>query len=394
MSMTYYAVTDDPNELAHFGIKGMKWGVRHDKPRHPGSHRPRSAAYKKAQNKLSAAMKNGIKAVERKWNTYNSPINKQIRAERRYEKQTNRALEKARKGKLKYGKLTDDQVYRITERLALERNARQLSEAEKTWGKRLRESIGEGVIAGVGSGVGRIVSEKVSRRSTLKTDRLRAEQQNQLNREFERQKDRYENSQRRLKEKARDAVNADYYRTAYEEGDSLKYRSADRRAKYLADVKKRNKDKDYSANIQKIYDEQSAKVRAQNDAKLLDDDKRGNRKNVVKMEPTQVKYLDPITGKSKTGSAVQALDAWNTAHENVNKYGNAYYDSMNNSLAKIKADEAHNREIAKRDKAFNEAMRSKQQQDAQRESARIQREQERQARISGSRRRRDRNGRR
>ena len=180
MSMTYYAVTNDPNELVHWGVKGMRWGVRHDKPRHSGSSRPRSAAYKKAQSKLGKMMKSGIKKAEASWQSYNSPEAKNYRAYKKYQKQTDRAIELARKGKLKYGKLTDDQVQRVTERLAMERDARMLSETEKTWGKRLRESIGEGIISGVGSGVGRITSEAISRKSTLKTDRKRKELQNQM----------------------------------------------------------------------------------------------------------------------------------------------------------------------------------------------------------------------
>lgn len=292
MSMTYYAVTDDPNELAHFGIKGMKWGVRHDKPRHPGSHRPRSAAYKKAQNKLSAAMKNGIKAVEKKWKTYNSPINKQIRAERHYENQTNRALEKARKGKLKYGKLTDDQVYRITERLALERNARQLSEGEKTWGKRLRESIGEGVIAGVGSGVGRIVSEKVSRRSTLKTDRMRSEQQlgidkerarQQMKLDRERERRQLENERDFAQQRARNKVNQEYYEEAARRGqtpdsklltfvktgrrDAL-YLTPGERARQLREWNDQNERAENEKKLANLYSDTYTKVAASNRAKL------------------------------------------------------------------------------------------------------------------------------
>ena len=217
MSMTYYAVTDDPNELAHWGIKGMKWGVRHDKPRHTGS-RPRSIAYKKAQDKLSKMMKNGIKKAETKWKVYNSPENKQLRAAKRYHNQTERALEKARKGKLKYGKLDDFQIQRITERLAMENQARQLSDREKTFGKRLRESIGQGIISGVGAGAATIASEFVGRRSKLKTDRLRGEQQEELElhkakslhkqqKAFERQ----ENSRSNQRSKAKEAVRQEYY---------------------------------------------------------------------------------------------------------------------------------------------------------------------------------------
>jgi len=191
--MTYYAVTDDPNELAHWGVKGMKWGVRHDKPRHTGSRRPRSAAYKKAQSKLSRMMKSGIKKAQASWRAYNSP-------EAKYERQTQRAMAQARKGKLKYGKLTDDQVRRITSRLALERDARSLSNTEPTIWSRLRKSVGEGLISGVGQGVGRMASERISRGSILKTDRLRAEQADQLEQKKERR--RIKSAQREAERKA------------------------------------------------------------------------------------------------------------------------------------------------------------------------------------------------
>ena len=195
MSMTYYAVTDDPNELAHWGIKGMKWGVRHDKPRHSGSrsNRPRSLAYKKAQSKLGKMMKSGIKKAEAHWKAYNSP-------QAKYERQTNKAIQLARKGKLKYGKLTDDQVRRVTERLDLERQARQLSNQEQTFRHRLAKSISEGVVTGIGQGFGRRASEFIARGSVLKTDRLRAEQQDQLDRRKE--KRRIRNAEREAEKKA------------------------------------------------------------------------------------------------------------------------------------------------------------------------------------------------
>lgn len=236
MAMTYYAVTDDPNELAHYGILGMKWGVRKENPRHSGSRRPRSAAYKKAQSKLGKMMKSGIRKAQANWRAYNSPENKQLRAYRKYQKQTDKAIEQARKGKLKYGKLDDNQVRRVTERLALERDARMLSEEEKTWGKRLRESIGQGVITGVGSGVNRVTSEVISRRSTLKTDRQRKQQMNEMDleqqRRMERQKQNLEmdyerrkirEDRRNAKRKAQNEANAEYYKEAASRGYNHPY---------------------------------------------------------------------------------------------------------------------------------------------------------------------------
>lgn len=296
--MKYYAVTDDPNELVHWGIKGMKWGIRRTDaqlghPRHTGSKRPRSIAYKKAQAKLSASMRNGIQKVETKWKEYNSPANKQLRAEKRYNKQTERALQKARKGKLKYGKLDDWQVQRITDRLSMERDARSLSETEKTWGKRLRQSIGEGVIQGVGSGVGRITSEAISRRSTLKTDRKRKELQNQmdleqqrremqqrykLEREHEVQQQRYARAD--AKQKARDQVNAEYYTEAAKRGynhpvlASIRngylpsIQTSNTRAKQLQAWNERNAKEERKKKYADTYDKAYAVKRAEAQVKL------------------------------------------------------------------------------------------------------------------------------
>lgn len=305
MSMTYYAVTDDPNELAHFGILGMKWGRRRTPeqlghPRHSGS-RNRSAAYKRAQKKLSSSMHNGINKVKASWKEYNSPENKQLRAEKRYDRKTDRAIQKARKGKLKYGKLDDWQVQRVTERLAMERDARSLAETEKTWGKRLRESIGEGIISGVGSGVGRITSEAISRRSILKTDRKRKEQSNEMDLEqqrrmkeqehrldigYERQKMREE--ARNAKEKARNEVNAEYYKEAAKRGYNHPYLNAlasgrlpsiqtnRERAKQLESWKSRNAEEERAKRqhelIDKSYYETMGRLGAEHNSKLMSGD--------------------------------------------------------------------------------------------------------------------------
>lgn len=249
--MKYYAVTNDPTELMHFGIKGMHWGIRRTDaqlghPRHSGSRRPRSAAYKKAQNKLGKAMKNGIEKAKANWREYNSP-------ERKYERQTNKALQQARKGKLKYGKLDDWQVQRITDRLAMERNARMLSNTEKTWGKKLLSSVGEGVISGVGHGVDKRMSEWISRGSTLKTDRKRAEQQEyfdsrkdkrkienarkeaeaKLEREFKQKQreDDYNDSRERAKEAER-VRNSYEYGASYDKDGKLDYTDREKLSDY------------------------------------------------------------------------------------------------------------------------------------------------------------------
>ena len=177
MSMTYYAVTDDPNELVHWGVKGMKWGVRHDKPRHPGSSRPRSVAYKRAQSKLGKMMRNGIKKAEANWKAYNSPKAKEARFMKK-------AMQQARNGTLKYGKLTDAQVQRVTDRLALESRARQLGSTENpSYAKRIKIAVGEGIVRGIGQGTGAYIEERFRGRgrttAEIKADKRKTKYENE-----------------------------------------------------------------------------------------------------------------------------------------------------------------------------------------------------------------------
>lgn len=201
MSMTYYAVTNDPNELAHFGIKGMKWGVRHDKPRHTGSRRNRSPAYRKAQNKLSRMMKSGIKKAEANWRTYNSPKAK----EERFMK---KAMQKARTGTLKYGTLTDAQVRKVTERLALERNARALGSTENPrFGKRLKTAIGTGVVEGIGRGTASYINARFEGRGRT-TAELKAQKR----------REKYESKESTMRRRAKKEAKQELYKELAEEG--------------------------------------------------------------------------------------------------------------------------------------------------------------------------------
>lgn len=151
--MKYYAVTNDPNELLHYGVKGMKWG----------QHlfgRQKSAAYRRASSKLSKSMRSGIKSKIAHWKKSPSPAVLRAKAQakaakaeakafRKEQKFMNKAVQKAREGRLKYGKLTDDQVRRVTERLALEQRARQLGGQEKPkFARRVGEAIGAGILGG------------------------------------------------------------------------------------------------------------------------------------------------------------------------------------------------------------------------------------------------------
>ena len=286
MAMTYYAVTDDPNELAHWGIKGMKWGVRHDKPRHPGSSRPRSLAYKKAESKLHKMMKSGIKKAEANWKAYNSPQAKEARFMKK-------AMQQARTGTLKYGKLTDAQVKRVTERLALERNARQLGSTENPkFSKRIKLAVGEGIVRGIGQGTGAYIEERFRGRGRT-TAELKADKR----------KAKYESRDDVQRRRARNKQTEEFYKTAYEEGDNpeyYKYATARQRAKYLSDVKSRKEQDAYAAEIQKKRDEQIAIARGRYEGGRYEVD-RSSRKL-----------------SSTPSSAWARLEADNAAHERRN----------------------------------------------------------------------------
>jgi hypothetical protein len=64
--MKYYAVTDDPRELYHYGVKGMKWGqhIFGDKPKSPGYHRA-SRKLKSLMSKTSSSLKSVGKAAQK-----------------------------------------------------------------------------------------------------------------------------------------------------------------------------------------------------------------------------------------------------------------------------------------------------------------------------------------
>lgn len=267
--MRYYAVTNDPNELMHFGIKGMKWGViRTDAqlghPRHSGSRRPRSAAYKKASAKLSKSMQNGIEKIHTKWKEHNSPKAK----EERFMK---KALQQARNGTLKYGKLTDAQVRRVTERLALEQDARRLGNTEQPkFSKRLKISIGEGIVKGIGQGTGAYIEERFRGRGRTTADIKR-----------DKRMAKYESNQAIQKRKAENKINAEYYEEAARRGyepTSLQKIAADNssRARQLMAWQERNSKEAERTKRQNEYYDNYIRTAAVNRAKTRIPDKTSN----------------------------------------------------------------------------------------------------------------------
>ena len=216
--MKYYAVTEDPNELLHYGVKGMKWGQH----LFGDDLRPKSAGYKRALGKLrkaaskkAASVKSAVKkssvqlsmnrqrkqqdkynramqkaqrrmelvenlrnvdqarvyerGIDREYhnavktakaqNKLNRILDKQAVRYAQNETKMDKYLKQARQGKLKYGKLSDDQIQRITQRLNAEKNARQLNGAEKTWHQQKKEARRAGKLEGITKGTAAAMTE-------------------------------------------------------------------------------------------------------------------------------------------------------------------------------------------------------------------------------------------
>lgn len=215
--MKYYAVTEDPRELYHYGVKGMKWG------QHLFGDKPKSPAYKRATQKLKAnsrakeerkyenAVKKSQDRISRVENLYKADqkrnrkptareknalverlhkmdqdkaiykaINKEQKrvakqqklAEKAYRAEEKREMkyakneakmdkyvQQARQGKLKYGKLSPDQIQRVQDRLLLEANTRRLGAAEKTWGQQKKEARRKGKLQGIERGTAAVMEE-------------------------------------------------------------------------------------------------------------------------------------------------------------------------------------------------------------------------------------------
>lgn len=344
--MKYYAVTDDPNELMHYGILGMKWGVirtpeqlGHRKPPKTTSINPKkvqsmlteyrkglnskqiskssynapkaqknlkSPAYINASSKLRKMMKSGIDKAHASWENYNSPSNVAARRYKKNEKLFEKHVQLARQGRLKYKGISDDEVVRIADRLDLERQARQLSGAEKpSFARRLITSAGEGIISGVGQGMATRTSERIGRGAKLKTQRKMQEQ----SAEFARKKAR-EEEKRELKK--------EYQKTMAENGHSIRANMPTllRSTKYkrIAEVKD-------NAENRKKNEEEYAKLATEN--RLLDySSVYGDDSKRFRFDPSNVHRLSDTELSARVSLLKDAKKLYNTSEEQAIKKNN------------------------------------------------------------------------
>jgi len=318
--MKYYAVTDDPRELFHYGVKGMKWGEHlFGEDLLPKSQSFKNAAKKLAQNKASRvqkaakvsttkgtsiravksngdAMQRAISKLSKQQNKYDNALKKsqqriksveklyksekamddtntkkftasvnkpkaiqkktgkpsnyskavkdvnkrnailekwsqadeakrydksidlqyknQLKAEER-EAKLNRKYEKnepkmekytqlAREGRLKYGKLSEEQIGRIQDRLAFENQARNVGGREKPkFRLRAKEALQEGMLQGItqgtAAGMKEIAVAKVQNRLGNKMA-LNRQNRNEAHREHDATRIRNKRSHREMRQ--------------------------------------------------------------------------------------------------------------------------------------------------------------------------------------------------
>lgn len=219
--MKYYAVTEDPNELLHYGVKGMKWGqhIFGDKPKSAGYRRAlgklrgffgksktsstqkrinknrsqqdvyyRKAAKREQENASLIARLNKADNERKLYNQYNRELRLEQKAAKNlakmqmYEKRAqaemlkqqakhlrkslkadqhfDKILQEAREGRLRYGQLNEDQIQRIQNRLTIEANTRKLGSTEKpSWRQQKRDARRAGKLKGITEGTAAAMTE-------------------------------------------------------------------------------------------------------------------------------------------------------------------------------------------------------------------------------------------
>lgn len=418
--MKYYAVTEDPNELLHYGRLGMKWGqhifvgpkslayrkaegklrsssktkssstkatsgkksfigkaknaikksiVQHNIDKQKKQQAKYNNAVKKAQQRIAATEKmhdldrltSYEKSVDRayKRDAFASKVAKKQerfndRMDRKYiknERKMDKYTQEAREGRLRYGKLSEDQVNRITERLATERAARQLGSTEKAkFRTRMKEAVQEGMLEGVkrgtAAGITEVAVAKVQNR--LKNKRVLDKNNRQ---EAQRQKEANRIKNKRTRKEIREDLKQEAYEAQVESGAGLLARNRvlhpftnNNAGKMLQQAEQRKKLNSQIAEYNMLYDRKGNLTRLGKKAQKAEDNKQK-----LDAEKTLKKRLYEAEAyeNSETGKRLQNVE--NAARDRKFKLDQEYEEK------KFIADESRNSRRTARQDAEKEA---------------------------------------
>ena len=124
--MPMYFVESSTNELAHYGVKGMKWGIR--------KRRTSSGNSSKRKKSSKRSLLSMFKRNKKVSNTQSKSRNTQ-------QEQT--------KKKVNISELSDDELKKMVTRMQLEKTYSQLNPKQVTVGERIIKAMSDGAISGL-----------------------------------------------------------------------------------------------------------------------------------------------------------------------------------------------------------------------------------------------------
>lgn len=124
--MPTYFVESSTNELTHYGVKGMKWGIR--------KRQYSSGNSSKRKKSSKRSLLNIFKRNKKTSNTQSKSRNTQ-------QEQT--------KKKVNISELSDDELKKMVTRMQLEKTYSQLNPKQVTVGERIIKAMSDGAISGL-----------------------------------------------------------------------------------------------------------------------------------------------------------------------------------------------------------------------------------------------------
>lgn len=134
--------TLDSSTLVHYGVLGMKWGIRKDR-RKSGSSSSKKSSGESVTSKVSSAIKNASANYKKQKRINNlKKANKARQTQAKIDKKTNNPR-----------KMSDAEIKKRIERLELEKKYKELSGAQVSKGKRIAEDILTNSVKNIGGQV-------------------------------------------------------------------------------------------------------------------------------------------------------------------------------------------------------------------------------------------------